>query len=166
MVNYMCMYCYQKCSVFGQRDWRHILVLAYHVYPHLVELLEGMKVKLYCGSSSPLNWSFTRLNWSSNWDGGVWLNIPLLTLGRTYTFMNDSGLYNCFGKYDYVLFFHFSSVKVYTEVLRGQVLPNWMVTSEGDSVILSCGSIKPVEWFSAHFHSQNITLESKNNHNP
>lgn len=76
------------------------------------------------------------------------------------TFMNDSGLYNCFGKYDYVLFFHFSSVKVYTEVLRGQVLPNWMVTSEGDSVILSCGSIKPVEWFSAHSYRQNETLES------
>ncbi len=163
----VCLYYHKKNSAFGLRDWRHILAPVYHVYPEYVDVLEGMKVKLYCGSSSPVNWSFTPLYWSLAWK----LTLPLHTLAgrflvsdRIVTIMNilknNSGHYNCEGKYDRVPFFHSSPVKVYTEVLYGQVLPNWMVTYEGDSVRLSCGSIKPVEWFSTHFYSQNTTLES------
>ncbi len=162
----MCLYSYKTISVFGQRDWRLILVPAYHVYPDLVEVLEGMKVTLYCGSSIPVIWTFT----PQNSNAGVRLKLPLYTLGRSVvsdqivtvmnTPKNESGYYNCEGRYDNLYFFHYSSVKVFTEVLYGQVLPNWMVTSEGDSVTITCGSIKPVEWFSAHSYRQNETLES------
>ncbi len=106
------MYCYKNYSAFGQRDWRLILVPAYNVYPDIVEVLEGMKVKFYCGSSSPAIWSYTPLNWSTTWNAGA-------------------------------------------------RLPNWMVTSEGDLVTLTCGSIKPVEWFNAHFYSQNKHWDSQ-----
>lgn len=151
--------------VFG-KDWRRIVVYKKSIQPQSVKLLENNQVTLYCGSTtSRAYWTFSpnisspfanhrpRSEITSQHSQGFnWITIskPL---------ENDTGYYFCKGTHKFRAFQDFTFLMVYKETPLGLVLPSWIEVAEGDSVTLACGSVKPVKWFSVHFHDQNSTTQ-------
>ncbi len=131
--------------------------------PYAVVMFEGNTLTIYCGSSSQVNWTFHHdydLNYnatrgfpvSSNHIIG-YKNITLVNLQK-----KNSGDYYCHGmvKNDTLLMSIY--VLVMDAPLLGDVIPNWIEVSDGESVTLICGSARPIEWYGVHIHTQNKSV--------
>ncbi len=130
--------------------------------PNGATVFEGATINVYCGSSSPVNWTFHH-----NYDIRP-RNIGLPVSNRhikgdknitlVHLEVNDSGDYYCHGMANNE---HFS-IQIYIEVTRivivGIVIPNWVEAEEGSSATLHCGSVKRVMWNGVHLSSQNKTI--------
>ena len=80
-----------------RNDWRNITVYQGSVRPHAVDIFEGTPVTAYCGSSSPVNWTFIPVfsvvpKQISNRHVKDYNQITLFHLLE-----NDTGLYICWG---------------------------------------------------------------------
>ncbi len=153
------IYIYYISFVSG-RNWERKLHLR-SVLPRAVIVLEGTPVTAYCGSSSPVNWTFFSFN--TNIRGRHtslhhkhlvgYKNITLVDLVE-----RDSGLYYCHGTYLNSSFQKFIKVNVKSRMPRNQIVPSLIEVSIGSAVTLKCGSEKRVEWFGAHIQKQNRSI--------
>ena len=129
------------------------------ILPDFAIIFENNNLTLYCGSSSPVNWSFVQISGSdleSPVPGGHpvgYKNITLVNLQE-----EDSGYYYCRGYIDYLPFTERSFVIVVRTSSSGFVVPNWVEVREGTSVSLTCGSLKIAEWYSVNFYKQNTSI--------
>ena len=124
-------------------DWRWIPLRYGEVIPPRSLVSEKSSVTLYVGSAATVNWSFP------NNASGVYRHKRYrrkLILNNLLE--SDSGAYSCYGKFsDGRVFQRFVFIDVYKQPDPGMVLPYPLVeASEGDSIKLACGSVKPVRW--------------------
>ncbi len=142
-----------------QRDWQRIQVYLGIITPYGgANLMVGDSITVYCGSLSAASWSYyLPTEYSIQPVSGRhyvgYRSIKLINLLN-----NDTGIYVCQGNYRRSYFSIKFSVKVWQNVPNGLVVPSWVEVSGGSSVTLTCGSITPVMWFSAHYNNQKKTV--------
>ncbi len=143
------------------RDWLQVIIDPTDVIPEDFDILEGTPVKSYCGSLSPVVWTYSRNENVGEGDIDISSRDDPLPSGfrlgnNTVILTNlselDSGSFNCIGTYhDHEKrtkrFRNWFSVKVWSEIQVGLVLPSIIEVSESENVTLTCGSTKQVEWF-------------------
>ena len=143
------------------RNWRRIPLYLRSVKPKVVNIFENSSVTIYCGSSSPVKWSyvpyvkndpFSEIEFTiSMRHRRGYKNISLINLLH-----NESGIYTCEGTHGNHFFR--KSLYVLVDLARvGQVIPNWIEVPSGNSVKLSCMSFNRAEWFGINIHNQNAT---------
>lgn len=152
-------------SIYCQ-NWQKIDLPFGHISPPFAVLaLKGTTLKIYCGSSSPVNWTYLNYEMhsierdvpvSSKHKKG-YKSISLFNLQET-----DTGDYYCHGMINKVSF----SLHVYVAVLdrkvTGQIIPSWIELRGGESITLTCGSDKPVEWYGVDINTQNKSVQANN----
>ena len=146
------------------KDWREILVYDSEVVPNIIRIFEGTPVIAYCGSSSPVKWTYTRRGSSEK----VYLTEDKFNRGISFTYKlqntsivltnltaSNTGALVCRGSYNEASqAVRFSSkIKVCVEKFSRTepyygVTPNFIQVSEGDTLTLTCKGDKPVEFFS------------------
>ncbi len=142
-----------------QRDWQRIQVYLGIITPYVgANLMVGDSITVYCGSLSAASWSYyLPTEYSIQPVSGRhyvgYRSIKLINLLN-----NDTGIYVCQGNYRRSYFSIKFSVHVWQNVPNGLVVPSWVEVSGGSSVTLTCGSITPVMWFSAHYNNQKKTV--------
>ncbi len=147
------------------KDWQYIDVRLKSLQPNgIVYLSEGSLLTIYCGSVSPVTWSF--LSFTENYWGPIvnrhlkkYRSIQLNNLK-----LNDSGHYNCHGMNGSARFVVNVQVQVLfnrSYGLSGLVIPSWVEVPENGSVTLQCDSEGPVEWKTSHFHQVRRKIEGK-----
>ncbi len=155
-------------SYLENRDWLQVTIDQTEIIPAHFDILEGTPVRSYCGSFSPVDWTYSRnanvddINVSFTYD-------PLPSDSRfennsiilTNLSVADSGYFHCTGTFrDYdtrmKYFKNWFSVKVWGNTPVGFVLPSVIEISEGEKVTLSCGSTRQVEWFGLTLADQQI----------
>ena len=149
------------------KDWRKIDVFHRQIVPSNLSVTEGVIVKAYCGSLSPVRWSFWPFTPSTS--GYINLlvkhDIDSNSVQLNNLRINDSGILTCHGEYEsenHIYGFHLHiviKVKRYAEY--GEILPTYADVPVGYTVILSCGSITPVEWFGATLQDQKKIVDDK-----
>ncbi len=149
------MFTYISRSVFG-KNWDSILVFPTFVKPDRLKVLEESSVTVYCGSSSAVYWSFVSIQDGFYALGHLTsLSAQHLQRNRSLTLNNlllrDSGMYYCNGTYSNRKFVAPLPVWVKESPEYGSVYPNWVEAPVNGSVILTCGSLEPVMWFSVHW---------------
>ncbi len=142
-------------------NYGHIDVHYKEVVPHSLYTLENSTVTFYCGSSSPVRWTF--LDHRSE-------DVRQLLLEKhqqgpkQITFNNagvsDSGLYYCNGTYGSENFSIQFNLNVYKSTQKAMLVPNWVEVVAGGSITLSCGSDAPVEWFSRYMLYQDKVAQN------
>jgi len=108
---------------------------------------EKSSVTIYVGSASNVSWRFPAHA------VGFYRHVKHpYKLVLKDLLERDSGIYSCFGKFsDGHIFQLVAFLDVYKNLASGNVLPYpQVVASEGDSVTLTCGSVKPVKWVGLH----------------
>ncbi len=154
------------CSTYiYAKDWQRIPVYLKSLTPDDVMIFEGCSVTVYCGSTSPVNWSYVPIleddpisetfPISTRHQIG-YKNISLLNLGY-----NESGMYTCNGMYGNNVFQQslFIFARLFPEI--GLVLPNWNEAPLGSVVSLICGSMAQPEWFSLNLRNQSYRTAGK-----
>lgn len=151
----MCFYKYITLII--ATNWRVIDLYYKDVVPKSVGVFEQSSVTFYCGSSSPVGWSYK--SYFSSLDR----HQPILQkhlVGSKQIALNDlneedSGLYYCNGTYADGYFLSHFEVKVYkTFIPFGNVVPDWIEIVAGGNLTLTCMSNLNVEWFSKYFSDQ------------
>ena len=130
-------------SLGTSNDWRWIPVRYGEIVPLHSIVSENSSITLYVGSAAYVTWRFPS-NASSVYRHKRYGHKLILN----NLIESDSGAYSCYGKYsDGQVFYRVAFVDVYRRPDPGMVLPYPFVeASEGDSVKLACGSVKPVKW--------------------
>ena len=132
-------------------EWRKIRVIYGDVLPKRIIVGICGSVKLYCGSSAPVVWRFPD-HFTVSRQNSVLRHIQRsssIVLKKLST--SDSGHYCCVGNYvDGTAFYNCAVVKVVKMLTPGVIVPSWIDVSNGKSVRLNCGSIKPVKWIGIH----------------
>ncbi len=139
-------------------NWRKMKVYHTQVFPMSFTALEGNIVKAYCGSMSPVKWTY----------GPNHLPLPSHTVFNNSIILNnvrlsDTGKYFCNGTYqnevqEIKTFVNYFIIKVFETAEEGLILPNFLEVSEGSNATLTCGSLKQAEWFSKNIQSQKKTI--------
>ncbi len=135
-------------TIISGKNWHKIMVTPRSVQPPVAHMQEGDSLTAYCGSQTPVNWStsdFKILDSPHHKTGQVNITFKKLRL-------NDSTLYKCFGSYGNCPFIAFFSIYVYHEIIEQKVVPSWVEVPSGSFAALTCGSVKPVEWFYKHIN--------------
>ncbi len=146
------------------KDWNDRKVYLKCIEPQSVNVLERNPVRVYCGSTSPVNWTYNSSPLAFPREGLIdatvhsrheigHKEITLIDL-----LQNDTGYYNCHGKFYNTLFKKHIYVLVMKHPVIGLVTPSLMEASRGGSVTLHCGSAESVEWFSVHYQNQTKSL--------
>ncbi len=139
-------------GVLSTKDWGNIKLFHTQVVPWRVRILENTPVKVYCGSLSPVTWTYLQehlpLPTEYHIEGNY--SIKLMNL-REY----HSGTFYCHGTYinndlKETTFKNYIMIHVKKHVDYGEVLPSQLIVSEGSNITITCSSIKPVEWISLH----------------
>ncbi len=151
------------CSTYiYAKDWQRISVYLKSIIPNDIIIYEESSVTVYCGSTSPVNWSFVpivgfseRLPISARHQIG-YKNISLLNLRYS-----ESGMYTCDGMYGNNVFQQhlFILARLFPDI--GQVIPNWIEAPLGSVVSLICGSMAQPEWFSLNLRNQSYRTAGK-----
>ena len=135
----------------GNAKWLRIKVRLGSIVPNAIAVKGGQMVTLHCGSSSPVEWVFPRhVNISNRY----------VQFGNSITFKNlqraDTGIYCCSGKFsEDDRFYEAASIRIVNGPISGLVLPSRVEATEGSSVVLECGSIKPVKWIGLQLYVHN-----------
>ena len=126
---------------FISRRW--ITVRYGEVIPLHSLVMEKSSVTLHVGSATDVTWRFP-----SNVTGVYRHERYRHKLILNNLIEADSGIYSCHGTFsDGQIFYHLAFINVYKEPYPGMVFPYPHIeASEGDSVKLACGSVKPVKW--------------------
>ncbi len=135
----------------GNAKWLRIKVRLGSIVPNAVVVKGGQMVTLHCGSSSPVEWIFPR---------HVNVSKRCVQFGNSITFKNlqkaDTGIYHCAGELSVgESFYKASSIRIANNLIPGTVLPSRVEATEGSSVVLECGSIKPVKWIGLQLYVHN-----------
>ncbi len=146
------------------KDWNDRKVYLKSIEPQRVSVLERNPVRVYCGSTSPVNWTHIWSPLAFTSEGQI--DAPIHSrheIGHKEITLiglleNDTGYYNCQGKYNNTLFKKHIHVLVMKHPVIGLVAPSLMEASRGGSVTLHCGSAESVEWFSVHYQNQTKSL--------
>ena len=141
-------------------NWHEINLYNRKLIPSKVDTTVNSTVTIYCGSSSPVYWAFSR---SYTLESVFVPDYSRHTSGTSHITLNqlmpqDSGAYYCTGTHLSQDFIRSIYVSVYIAVPHGKVVPNWVEVTGGGAVTLTCSSYGSVEWFSANFRSQNKTI--------
>lgn len=155
---------YSYCNKFVcSSNWNLRKLYLRSIIPRSVTVFERHAVTVYCGSSNPVHWTISSYPLMPHREIGDPVHsrhsIKNKEITLFYLLEKDTGYYNCHGTYENSPFLKHSKITVVKEVPQGQVVPSLVETSQGSSVTLTCGSSKPAEWFSAHFHNQSIIAE-------
>ncbi len=133
------------------KDWRRIVVVLESLKPELALVNVGNSITLHCGSRMAVTWTFSSdvipiYQESSS-------TLPDLTLNNLEE--QNSGSYTCQGTN-----FMAKSLLVVAPLDSHYytVIPTWTETTEGNSVTLTCSSMKGIEWFGVHLHNINKSL--------
>ncbi len=145
-------------------NWRKIELLLLHISPpNGAIVFQGSTVNVYCGSTSPVNWTFHHNYELANYDIGLPISNRHIkgdkNITLVYLKIEDTGDYYCHGLADNHYFISQIYIEVVSVAIIGEVIPNWVEVKEGSSVTLTCGSVKPVEWFSVNIEPQNKTIQ-------
>ncbi len=153
---------YLHCTLLvHSKDWNDRKVYLKCIEPpERVSVLERNPVRVYCGSTSPVNWTHNSSPLAFTSEGPI--DAPVHSrheIGHKEITLiglleNDTGYYICQGKYYNTLFKKFIHVLVMKHPEIGLVAPSLMEASRGGSVTLHCGSAGSVEWFSVHYQNQ------------
>ncbi len=146
------------------KDWNDRKVYLKHIEPQSVNVLERNPVRVYCGSTSPVNWTHNSSPLAFTSEGLI--DAPVHSrheIGHKEITLiglleNDTGCYNCQGKYYNTLFKKHIYISVMKHPVIGFVAPSLMEATRGGSVTLHCGSVESVEWFSVHYQNQTKSL--------
>ncbi len=135
------------------------MVFHTEVLPLAFCALEGNSVKAYCGSLSPVKWTY----------GPNYLPLPSRhTVANNSIILNnvrlsDAGTYYCNGTYEnrnqeIKTFVNYFYIEVFEMAEEGLIFPNYLEVSEGSNATLTCGSLKQAEWFSKDIQRQKKTI--------
>ncbi len=126
----------------GAINYEYIDVHYKEVVPHSIEALENSTVTFYCGSSSPVRWTFID-DWSD--DVSQLLLKKHLQGPKQITFknigINDTTIYYCNGTYGSETFSVQFILTVYKSAPIATVVPDWVEVVAGGSITLSCGAV-------------------------
>ncbi len=153
------LYC---TSLVHSKDWNDRKLYLKSIEPQYVNILENYPVRVYCGSSSPVNWTYSSLHavpTLGQLDVAVHSRHQIGHKAITLIDLleNDTGYYNCHGKYFNTNVIMHIFVSVMKRLVTGLVAPSLTEASSGSSVTLHCGSAGSVEWFSVHYQNQTKT---------
>lgn len=155
-------------------SWRRIPLHLNIVQPTIAHVFPGASVTFYCGSLTPVNWTFKHRSPDRIFQQSF--ERPLVTeqpvsrrhsvgyknITLTNLFANDSGVYYCYGTDNIQSNKRDFFVLVWERVQYGLVIPSWIEVPVGSTVTLTCGSLMPVEWNYLHFDDQNKTMNTNN----
>ena len=152
-------------TLVGGKNWHVRELFLRSVDPKYVTVPEKSAVNIYCGSSSPVNWTYTQSGLHpAISEVSITVHskhlIGYKTIMLIHLLQKDSGDYCCLGKDRNVYFRVCSLVSVVKSVPLGSVIPSLAEVLEGGSVTLQCGSEYPVEWFSLQYQNQNKTVQN------
>ncbi len=152
-------------TLVGGENWHVRELFLRSVDPKYVTVPEKSAVNIYCGSSSPVNWTYTQSGLHpAISEVSITVHsrhlIGYKTIILIHLLQKDSGDYCCLGKDRNVYFRVCSLVSVVKSVPLGSVIPSLAEVLEGGSVTLQCGSEYPVEWFSLQYQNQNKTVQN------
>ncbi len=145
-------------SLVRSKDWNNRKLYLKSIKPHYVHILERNPVRVYCGSSSPVNWTYCPLLAFTFDAVHSRHEIGHKAITLIDLLENDTGYYNCHGKYHNTDFIINMFVLVMKRLFVGLVAPSLTEALSGGSVTLHCGSAGSVEWFSVHYQNQTKTL--------
>ena len=148
-----------------RKNWREITLFLEDVVPPRIDVFENASVIFYCGSLSAVSWSLKPILTDNLMPSSRRYPVStrhlkgIKTITLVNLLSNDSGMYYCKGTGKNKTFVRMFYVKVWGNVRYGKVIPNWVEVTEGNSVTLTCGSVKPVLWTSVHFDVQNKSFQ-------
>ena len=138
-------------------DWRRIFVPKQNVVPSHVDIFEKTPITVYCGSSTPADWTYYLVH--NNYEPIAerhkkgYNKVTLVDI-----LLNDTGFYQCHGSFKR----HYFEDTLFVHVVQNNwfdfdnlVVPSWLEVPENSDVKLSCGSLRPVDWFSNQFANLN-----------
>lgn len=148
--------------------WTNIPIYHSQVVPWRVRMFENTPIRLYCGSLSPVTWTYFKEHLPIPTEYQADNNsIKLMNLKE-----HHSGTYYCHGTYrnkanKITTFKNYILIHVKKQVDYGEVLPSKVILSEGSDLIIRCGSKRPAEWvsmnsFNKYSIEQGNTLSLKN----
>ncbi len=146
---------YTDTLVYGTY-WENIVVFPTFVKPERVKVLKGSSITVYCGSSSPVNWSFVPVQNIFSQSGHL-TSLPKRHRQRNKSLtlfdlsLKDTGMYYCYGVHSNKKFVSPLYVSVNVSPNDGTVYPDWVEAPINGSVTLTCGSSAPVTWYSVHW---------------
>ncbi len=135
----------------SNENWRQIKVLYGTIVPSFIVVFEGQSASLHCAGDKPVIWHFPR---EVNFE---YSNVERFTV--ILHNLTDSGVYTCCGEFATgQQFCEITFVQVEKNPPFGMIVPSRVEVAEGSTIKLTCGSIKPVKWFSLN-NTPNMYLD-------
>ncbi len=135
----------------SNENWRQIKVLYGTIVPSSLVVFEGQSASLHCAGDKPVTWYFPgEINFE-------YPNVERFTV--ILHNLTDTGIYTCSGEFATgQQFCEVTFVQVEKNPPIGMIVPSRVEVAEGSTIKLTCGSIKPVKWFSLN-NTPNMYLE-------